>query len=525
MKSKTPSPRDNLDRRAWFLWALTFAVVIALAAVVPLLYLPLAGLLREDSGSPFPGEGYVALVGLGGLVIIFCLYTALKQRELEAMRRRLEQEEREKANVSTRLSELSALFQLSTTLNLQLRLEDILEIIVRRVVSTLQAQQASIMIYDPETCLLETRASYGLESEFARNARRRLGEGIAGWVAERREAVQLDSDAEMGAFRSQHKPNRNITSALSLPLKVGERCVGVLNVNRINHPGTFQPHHREVLQLFADHVGSVVERAEVMERLGSRARELEAVNLKLNEMNRLKDVFLSTASHELKTPLTSVIGYAELLDENEERMTREQRREFLRRMRAEAGRLLVLIEDILDLTRIESGKLTLRCVSMSVNEVAHAAVETTRSFAQKHGVELVERLDALLPPASLDEVKLRQVLVNLLVNAIKFSPERGTVVLETLRDGDFLRVHVADQGEGIAPEDSAHIFELFGQGERGAREGGLGIGLHLVKRITELHGGHVGVNSRIGEGSTFWLRLPLNAAAPADAEAAARRAA
>jgi len=525
MKSDTQSTRDKLDRRAWSLLGLTFIVVIALAATVPLIYLPQASLLREGSGTEPVQDGYLAVLGLSGLVIIFCLYTALKQRELDAMRRRLEQEEREKANVGTRLSELSALFQLSTTLNLQLQLEDILEIIVRRVVSTLQAQQASIMIFNLETNLLETRASYGLESEFARNASKRLGEGIAGWVAERREAVQLDAGASMGAFQSQHKVNRNITSALSLPLLVGERCVGVLNVNRINHPETFQGHHRDVLQLFAEHVGSVIERAGVMERLGRRASNLEVVNLQLNEMNRLKDVFLSTASHELKTPLTSVIGYAELLDDNDERMTREQRGEFLRRLRAEAGRLLGLIEDILDLTRIESGKLTLRCVSMSVNEVAHAAVETTRLLAQKHGVELVERFDPLLPHVALDEVKLRQAVVNLLVNAVKFSPEGGKVVLETLRDGDFLRVQVMDQGEGIAPENSAQIFELFGQGEPGAREGGLGIGLHLVKRITELHGGHVGVNSRVGEGSTFWLRLPLNAAESAEAMEAAREAA
>ena len=525
MKHETPSTRDHLVRRAWFLWGLTFAVVIALAAAVPLLYLPLTSVLHDGTSTPVSQEEYIAVVGLGGLVLIFCLYTALKQRELDAMRRRLEQEERERENVGTRLSELSALFQLSTTLNLQLRLEDILEIIVRRVVSTLQAQQASIMIYNPETSLLETRASYGLESEFARNARKKLGEGIAGWVAERREAVQLDSDAGMGAFRSQHKVNRNITSALSLPLQVGERCVGVLNVNRINHPETFQQHHREVLQLFADHVGSVIERAEVLARLGSRARELEAVNLKLNELNHLKDVFLSTASHELKTPLTSVIGYAELLDDNEDRMTRDQRGEFLRRLRAEAGRLLGLIEDILDLTRIESGKLTLRRVSMSANEVARAAVETARSLADKHGVELAERLDADLPHVALDEVKMRQVLVNLLVNAIKFSSMGGRVVLETLRDGEFLRIQVSDRGEGIAPGDATHIFELFGQGTRGPQAGGLGIGLHLVKRITELHGGHVGVNSRVGEGSTFWLRLPLEAVDPAGSVEATQEAA
>lgn len=525
MKSETPFTRDKLDRRAWSLLGLTFIVVIALAAAVPLLYLPQASLLREAADGGSAQAQYLTVLGLIGMVVIFCLYTALKQRELDAMRRRLEHEECEKANVSTRLSELSALFQLSTTLNLQLQLDDILEIVVRRVVSTLRAQQASIMILDPATSLLVTRASYGLESEFARNASRKLGEGISGWVAERREAVQLDSGAGMGAFQSQHKGNRNITSALSLPLLVGERCVGVLNVNRINHPEIFQDHHREVLQLFAGHVGSVIERAGVMDRLGSRTSELEAVNLKLSEANHLKDVFLSTASHELKTPLTSVIGYAELLDDNDERMTHEQRGEFLRRLRAEAGRLLSLIEDILDLARIESGKLALRCVSMSVNEVAHAAVETTRLLARKHGVELVEQLDPLLPHVTLDEVKLRQVVVNLLVNAVKFSPEHGKVVIETLRDGDFLRIQVADQGAGIAPEDSAHIFELFGQGEHGSRAGGLGIGLHLVKRLTELHGGHVGVNSHVGEGSTFWLRLPLRTAESPEPVGAVRAAA
>jgi signal transduction histidine kinase len=514
---------DTLNRRAWFLWALTFVVVIALAAVVPVLYLPLTQLRNEGSGRVSQPE-YLAIVGLSGLVVIFCLYTALKQRELDRMRLRLEQEEREQEVVHTRLSELSSLFQLSATLNLQLRLEDILEIIVRRVVSTLKAQQASIMLYNPETNLLQTRASYGLESEFAKNARKRLGEGIAGWVAERGEAVLLDSSSS--ALRSHFKRNRNITSALSLPLKVGSRCVGVLNVNRINHPDVFQEHHCDLVQLFAEHVGAVVERAEVMDRLGSRARELEAVNLRLNEVNRLKDVFLSTASHELKTPLTSVIGYTELLDDNDERLSPEQRREFLGRLRAEASRLLGLIEDILDLSRIESGRLTLRCVSLSVNEVAHAAAETTRALAARHGVELVEHLEPGLPAVVLDEVKMRQVLVNLLTNAVKFSPLKGRIVIATERDGDFVRILVTDQGQGIAPEDAPHLFELFGQGarERG-EERGLGIGLHLVKRISELHGGHVGVNSRVGEGSTFWVRLPLQGAEHREEVQAAQRAA
>ena len=523
---KPGSMRDSINRRAWLLWALTFVVVIALTAAVPLLYLPLLNLVRataEETGRSVDTE-YLAVTGLAGLVLIFCLYTVLKQRELNRMRHQLEHEEQEKENVRTRLSELSALFQVSTTLNLQLRLDDILEIIVRRVVATLKAQQASIMIYNPDSSLLETRASYGLESEFARNARMRLGEGIAGWVAERKEAVQLDSGSGPGPFDAHFKRNRNITSALSLPLRVGDRCVGVLNVNRINHPENFEAHHRDILKLFAEHVGAVIDRADTMERLGSRTRELEADNLKLSEMNRMKDVFLSTASHELKTPLTSVIAYAELLDDNEARLSRDQKGEFLRRLRAEAGRLLSLIEDILDLSRIESGKLTLKCVSVSATEVVHAAVETTRSIAEKRGIATRECLASDLPPVMMDEVKMRQVFVNLLVNAVKFSPDRGTITVETLRDGDFLRVEVSDQGAGIEPEEATHIFELFGQGP-GEKDGrrGLGIGLHLVKRLTGLHGGHVGVNSRPGEGSTFWVRLPMPALVPVEDESEAER--
>jgi signal transduction histidine kinase len=367
------------------------------------------------------------------------------------------------------------------------------------------------MIYNPETGELETRATYGLEAEFARHAKKKLGEGIAGWVAQRGESVMLNHGAAGHELEQHFKNDRNISSALSLPLRVGERCIGVLNVNRINHPEPFQEHHREILNLFAEHVGAVVDRADTMERLGQRSRELEADNLKLAETNRLKDVFLSTASHELKTPLTSVIAYAELLDDNEQSLGKEQRQEFLRRLRVEAERLLGLIDDILDLSRIESGKLTLKRVTISPNEVAHGAVETTRSLGRKRGIELSEKLEQGLPAIPLDEVKMRQVVVNLLVNAVKFSPEKSVVTVTTRREPRFVMIEVRDHGPGIRPDEATHIFELFGQGIPGKEDpnGGLGIGLHLVKRITELHGGHVGVNSVPGQGSAFWVRLPV----------------
>ena len=520
---------NHINRRGWLLWAATLVVVLALASAVTLLFYPLVRLIQETgaAGTRNTMEGYYAIVGLSGLVLIFCLYVVLKQHELMKTRDALEQKERGRQEAAARLSELSALFQVSTTLNLQLQLNVILEIIVRRVVSTLRAQQASIMIYNPEEGVLETRASYGLESEFARNARTRLGEGIAGWVAERKEAVLLNDSSTNPQLGRHFKSDRNITSSLSLPLRLGDRVVGVLNVNRINNSERFTEHHREMLRMFAEHVGAVIDRAETVDRLTSRTRVLEAANLKLSEMNQIKDVFLSTASHELKTPLSSVIAYAELLEENADKLGPEQRAEFLKRLRTEAGRLLGLIEDILDLSRIESGKLTLRRAPIAVNEVVRAAVETSRPTAVKHSVELIESFDAEAPPMMLDEVKMRQVVVNLVVNAIRFSPEHGTVKVVTRREAKFTIVEVIDQGPGILPEETVRIFELFGQGVRGIdrRTGGLGIGLHLVRRISELHGAHVGVNSQAGQGSTFWVRLPLSLAEEATRTVAAQAAA
>jgi signal transduction histidine kinase len=291
-----------------------------------------------------------------------------------------------------------------------------------------------------------------------------------------------------------------------------------LNVNRINHPEPFKEHHRQVLGLFAEHVGAVIDRAELMERLGERNRELEANVERLHESHRMKDVFLSTASHELKTPLTSVIAYAELLADHEQRLDTQQRGQFIARLRSEAQRLMGLIEEILDLSRIESGKLNLRRRRLDVGALAHEAIETSRSMAAKHHVRLNEEYETGLPEIWADEVKVRQAVVNLLVNAIKFSPSDSDVWLRVVAEPDCVRVEVADTGPGIAPEDTTHIFQLFGQGvrETSDQRGGLGIGLHLVKRLTELHGGHVGVNSKVGEGSTFWMRLPLAGAESED---------
>jgi signal transduction histidine kinase len=527
--SRTAEHEDRsrrLERAGWLLWGVTFLLLIAFSATLPALYMPLTEMLQGRGERLSLPDAWITSVSLVGLVVLFCLYTITKQREVHYMRRQLEKLERGRDDVSARLSEISALFQLSTTLHLQLKLEFVLEIIVRRVVFTMRAQQASIMLHDSETQELVTSAAYGLEAELSRGARARVGEGIAGWVASRREGVLLGQVAPTPELARHYKADRAITSAVSLPMAIGDRVVGVLNVNRINHPEAFDGHDLEVLQAFGQHIAAVIEHAQALERMGSRAKQLQADNEKLSDMNRMKDVFLSTASHELKTPLSSVIAYAELLDDNDAKLSREQSREFVARLRAEAMRLLGLIDDILDLSRLESGKLVLKPQLVPLAEVARGAMETTRTTADRFGVALQSEYDQTLPDLAIDEVKMRQVIVNLLVNAVKFSPRGSTVTLRVRRDGAFARIEVADQGPGVAPEQATQIFELFGQGpaEEGAGRGGLGIGLHLVKRLTELHGGHVGVLSKLGEGSTFWARLPIRSVVSAEAPAIARAA-
>ncbi len=510
-------------RKGWCLWFSAFALILAFAATVHVLHLRLIAILSGSGDSSlWVRNGYYTGIGLAGLVLLFIFYTAFKQVQLHRMTFELNREEAELEDVSARLSEISALFQLATKLNLRIAVDDIIGIIVRRVVATLRAQQASIMLYNPQSEMLETRAYYGVESEFASQGKRRIGEGIAGWVAERKEAVLLD-EASPFDMKRFYKQDRNISSALSVPLRVADECVGVLNVNRISHPEPFTERQKEILRIFAEHIGTVIQRAQVITELNARTHDLEQTNQRLADLNRMKDVFLSTASHELKTPLTSVIAYTEVLTDYADTLDRDQSRDFLGRLRGEAERLMNLIEDILDVTRLETGKIELRRQPLLMNQVAHTAVETARPMAQKYEIALVEEFSNEVDLAMVDEVKFRQAVVNLIVNAIKFSPRNGTVVVRTKLDGGEVVIEVVDRGPGVAPEDIPQIFLLFGQTLSGKvnKARGLGIGLHLVKALVEMHGGSVGVQSTLGEGSTFWIRIPAEAAG---AQGAARAA-
>jgi two-component system, NarL family, sensor histidine kinase BarA len=254
---------------------------------------------------------------------------------------------------------------------------------------------------------------------------------------------------------------------------------------------------------------------EVNNDLDRKVDELAQANLALFEMNRLKSDFLATMSHELRTPLNSIIGFSEVLSGTDQ--LNERHRRYAGNIQSSGKMLLGMINDILDLAKIESGKMEVRTEDFSIRDVCEGLVNLTRPIAERKNITLENRMDEAIPLLRQDPGKLRQILYNLLSNAIKFTPEGGRVTLRTRAEGRFVVVEVQDTGIGIAEEDRETIFEKFrqakapGQGENvlTREHQGTGLGLSIVRELTKLLGGDVHLESQTGQGSTFTVRIPL----------------
>ncbi|WP_165252687.1 ATP-binding protein [Paludisphaera soli] len=249
--------------------------------------------------------------------------------------------------------------------------------------------------------------------------------------------------------------------------------------------------------------------------LDHKVDELAQANMALYEMNRLKSDFLATMSHELRTPLNSIIGFSEVLGGNEN--LNERQRRYVGNIQTSGKMLLGMINDILDLAKIESGKMEVHGEDFSIRDVCEALTNLTRPMADRKDVTLECRLDEAIPLLRQDPGKIRQILYNLLSNAIKFTPEGGRVTLRARTDGRFVVLEVEDTGIGIAEEDRDTIFEKFRQAKAPGQAGdvltrehqGTGLGLSIVRELARLLGGEIQLRSQLGQGSTFTVRLPL----------------
>ena len=236
------------------------------------------------------------------------------------------------------------------------------------------------------------------------------------------------------------------------------------------------------------------------------------------ELSRAKEQILAVLSHELRTPINVVMGYASLLHDDLAGPVEPLQREYLSRILIGAEALLALVNDLLDMGRIQAGRLTVAAAPVAFREVAEATLAELRPHADAKGLALTLNVPAALPAVLADEQRLHQVLRVLASNALKFTPAGGSVVVTArASQAGRLRIEVADTGIGIAPADLPRLFRDFEQLNGGSTRphGGAGLGLAIARSLVELHGGTIGVESQLGTGSTFWFELPLAVACPA----------
>ena len=289
-----------------------------------------------------------------------------------------------------------------------------------------------------------------------------------------------------------------------IPLLREGHALGAIAVSR-TEPGPLSEREVEVLKTFADQAVIAIENVRLF-------NEIQEKSLQLELANRHKSEFLSNMSHELRTPLNAIIGFSEVLLERMFGEMNEKQEDYLKDIHSSGQHLLSLINDILDLAKVEAGRMELHRASFHLPAAIDNALTLIRERAMRHRIALAVDVDPQLGELNADERKLKQILLNLLSNAVKFTPEGGRITVTARRNGNWVEIAVSDTGIGIAPEDHAAVFEEFKQvGTDYTRKAeGTGLGLALTRKLVQLHGGEMHLESELGKGSTFLFTLPSN---------------
>ncbi|MBI2360894.1 MAG: GAF domain-containing protein [Deltaproteobacteria bacterium] len=425
-----------------------------------------------------------------------------KTAELEARTREL----------GRSVEELKALGEVGQAVSSTLDLETVLTTIVTRAVQLSGTDGGVIYEYDEAAQEFRLRAAHRMEDELIealRAAPIRLGEGVVGHAAISRTPMQIPDildEREYTATRLRPMLARlGYRSVLAVPLLSEERIVGGLVVWR-QEPGDFLTEVVNLLQTFATQSVLAIQNARLFREIKDKSRQLEGAS-------RHKSQFLASMSHEFRTPLNAIIGFSEVLLDPSLEVSEEKRSRFLKHILNSGRHLLGLINEILDLSKIEAGRLELEIEPASISDVLETAESTLRPLATKKAINLRVESDGRIPRIPMDAARIRQVVLNLVGNAIKFTPEGGQVWLRADVSDEVVCVEVGDTGPGMPIEDHERIFLEFEQariGSAGSKPEGTGLGLALAKKLVEMHGGKIWVESEVGKGSRFFFTLPLS---------------
>jgi signal transduction histidine kinase len=407
------------------------------------------------------------------------------------------------------VDELKALGEVGRAVSSTLDLETVLSTIVSQASQLSGTDGGAVYEYDEETEEFHLRATQNLDMAFVdllRSTRIRKGEGAVGRMAVTFEPTQIPDIERDATYQSRLRDaalHEGYHALLAVPLLREHRIIGGLIVNR-KAPGEFAPDVIELLRTFAAQSALAIQNARLFQEIEEKSHQLEIAD-------RHKSEFLASMSHELRTPLNAVIGFSEVLLDRMFGELNPKQDEYLQDILTSGRHLLSLINDILDLAKVEAGRMELEVTDFHLPQAIDNAITLIRERAARRAITLGVEVDPRLGEIKGDERKVKQVLLNLLSNAIKFTPEGGRVGVEAALADGFAEISVSDTGVGIAPADHEAVFEEFRQvgSDYAKKHEGTGLGLTLSRRFVELHGGKIWVKSELGQGAIFTFTLPV----------------
>jgi signal transduction histidine kinase len=491
---------SDVERRRTQLWTLALAVIVVLSGAVAAL--TLSGRVTFESLGLEDHE-WVPAVLVTGLAFAFLIYVYDKNRSLRRLEELLIEERVRSSGLSNRLTEVSSLSDIARGLTTTLDVKGVLDLILSSARALFDAQEGSVMLLS-EPGQLEVVAAQGPSADVVMHGRVKLAQGISGRVAARNQAVLLQGSDLPAPFTGEGHPERGINSAMSAPLERRDQLLGVLNLSETKGDRTYTDLDLQVLAVLTAHAAIAIGNAHLFEGEKQTVARLE-------ELDRLKSDFVATVSHELKTPLTAIIGAAKTVSRKGATMQPEQHAEFMGMIERQGSRLLRLVEDVLTTARIESGQRRLRRELVNMRTAIEPIIDELYLIGVGQDRQIELRCDPVDPAVWGDLSAVQQIAGNLLENALKYGGETSPVVISLREAPGESVIEVADKGPGLSRDEIDTIFERFQQIESGAGDrkvGGVGLGLFIVKSLVDAHRGKIEVESAKGQGTTFRVTFP-----------------
>ncbi|HYH27231.1 MAG TPA: ATP-binding protein [Actinomycetota bacterium] len=438
--------------------------------------------------------------GFVALAIMFALYAFARERALSRTEQALMDERVLSAALANRLHELSQVTEAGKAVSTVLSQEQVFQVIMQTARDLLGATESSIMLLDPDAGVLRIAAATGMDETIQREAAIPVGDGVAGWVAESLQPVILKGDVRDPRFKYLSPKSRALRSAMSVPLRTGDRTIGVLNVSVSGSGRDYTEHDLRALTVFAEQAASAISNAQVYERQ-------RAANISLAELDRQRQDFLATLTHDLKTPLTSILGYVKLIRRVGDSISTEQAQMFTDVIERQGKRILEMVERLVEVSKYEEGAPTLTRDKLDLAEIIEDQVMTVRGMMGSRKLEL--DVPPELPEVYGDRSAVEHILANILENAVKYSPEDGTIDLAVDQSDGEVRVSVTDDGPGIPVSHLETVFNRYHQAGKDSATGSVGLGLYIVKSLATAHGGRAWAENVPDRGAKVSFTLPI----------------